>query len=59
MLVISRTEGESISISIPEAEIRLTIKAIYSGGQVKLSIDAPEVVEILREELIGPQKYQE
>ena len=59
MLVISRKEGESIIISTPDGEVRVAIKAIHSGGQIKLWIEAPEVVEILREELVNPCKYQE
>lgn len=58
MLTLSRKEGESIIISTSDGEVRVTIKAIKSGEQVKLSIEAPDVVEILREELINSQGYQ-
>lgn len=59
MLVISRKEGESIIISTPDGEVRVAIKAINSGGQIKPWIEAPEVVEVLREELVNSQDYQE
>ena len=52
MLVISRKEGESIILNTPDGAVRVTIKSIGSGGQVSISIEAPDVVEILREELI-------
>ena len=55
MLVISRKEGESIIISTPDGEVRVAIKAIHSGGQIKLWIEAPDVVELVREELINTQ----
>ena len=53
MLVISRKEGESIIISTPKGEVRVAIKAIHSGGQIKLWIEAPDTVEVLRGELIN------
>ena len=52
MLSLTRKQGESIILSTPDGDIRVTIKAIKSGGQVSISIEAPDVVEILREELI-------
>ena len=52
MLTLSRKENESIIISTSDGEVRVTIKAIKSAGQVSISIDAPDIVEILREELI-------
>lgn len=52
MLVITRKEGESIILNTVDGDVRVAIKSIGSGGQVKLSIDAPGTVEVLREELI-------
>lgn len=52
MLVISRKQCESIILNTPDGAVRLTIKALKSAGQVSISIDAPDVVEILREELL-------
>ncbi len=47
MLVLTRRQGESIRIG---SDVRITIVA-SSGGQVRLAIDAPTEVSILREEL--------
>jgi carbon storage regulator len=49
MLVISRRTGEKVRIA--EA-IEVTVIAI-SGNQVKLGIDAPKDVSIVREELLS------
>lgn len=59
MLVVSRKDGESIILNTVDGDVRVTIKALKSGGQVSISIDAPDVVEILREELVNSQGYQE
>ncbi|MDP6980488.1 MAG: carbon storage regulator CsrA [Myxococcota bacterium] len=47
MLVLSRRPGESLRI---DENIRITLVAC-SAGQVRLAIDAPDHVEILREEV--------
>lgn len=47
MLVLTRRQGESIRIG---SDVRVTIVA-SSGGQVRIAIDAPMEVGILREEL--------
>jgi carbon storage regulator CsrA len=59
MLVIKRKEGESIILTTSYGDVKVTIKALKSGGQVSISIEAPDVVEILREELISSPGYQE
>lgn len=48
MLILARREGEALVI---DHDIRVTITAI-KGGQVRIGIDAPEDVDIMREELI-------
>ena len=51
MLVLSRKQGESIRISD-----NITISVVSVGhGRVKLSIDAPRDVIVLREELCNDQ----
>lgn len=47
MLVLTRRQGESIRIG---SDVRVTIVA-SGGGQVRIAIDAPTDVGILREEL--------
>jgi carbon storage regulator len=47
MLILMRKEGQRIFIG---KEITLTVKKI-NGKQVSLGIDAPEDVQVLREEL--------
>jgi carbon storage regulator CsrA len=56
MLTLSRKKGESIILNTVDGEIKVAIKSIGSGGQVKLSIEAPDTVVILREELISSQE---
>ncbi len=47
MLVLTRRQGESLRI---DENIRITMVAC-SAGQVRIAIDAPDSVEILREEV--------
>ena len=48
MLVLSRNQNQSIIIG---DDIKITVLG-YQHGQVKLGIDAPKEISILREELI-------
>ena len=53
MLTLTRKEGQTIALSINTGEGRITIKvASLRAGRVRLAIDAPEAVKILRGELI-------
>ncbi len=47
MLVLSRKEGQAIVI---DGDIKITLIAIR-GNQVRIGIDAPSSVQVLREEL--------
>jgi carbon storage regulator len=47
MLILTRRVGESIQIG---SNVRLTVVGL-SGNQVRLGIEAPDEVEVLREEL--------
>jgi carbon storage regulator CsrA len=53
--VIGRAKGETVVLDAgTDDEVRITVVAPgRNGGDVQLAIDAPEHVEILREELIG------
>lgn len=53
MLVLTRKLGESIVI---DHDIKITVLAV-KGGQVRLGIDAPEDVDIVREELIIDEEW--
>ena len=51
MLVLSRKEGESIILNLPNCEsISITLSK-YVGLQTKVSINAPKNVKVLRKEL--------
>lgn len=52
MLILSRRSGESITIG---DDIRITITRII-GNQVRIGIDAPKHVKILRDELTDHDK---
>lgn len=52
MLVLSRKKGETIQVSSAAGEIRITVAEVR-GGRVRLSIEAPRSVRVLRSELIG------
>jgi carbon storage regulator len=53
MLILTRNVGESIVI---DGGIKITVGTIQ-GNQVRVMIDAPRDVTILREELVGrPRK---
>lgn len=47
MLILSRKNGETVQIG---EDIEVTVVSI-KGNQVKLGIDAPKDVKVLREEL--------
>lgn len=52
MLVLSRKVGESIIIS---DNIRVTVTEIR-GGKIRLSINAPQDIRIVRSELRGKEQ---
>lgn len=58
MLKITRKPGEGLTITTSDGEIHIDFE-IKSGKQIKLSIDAPRAVEILRDELIKGEKERE
>jgi carbon storage regulator len=51
MLVLSRKVGESIQIA---GDIRVTVTEVR-GGRVRLSIDAPPSIRVLRKEISDAQ----
>ena len=55
MLVLSRKIGESIQIA---GDIRVTVTEVR-GGRVRLSIEAPSSVRVLRKEISGANNDSE
>jgi carbon storage regulator len=51
MLVVTRKVGESVYFLADEGDFKVTVIEFLSGGQVRLGFDAPDEVEILREEV--------
>ena len=57
MLILSRKMTEKIVFMVAGLEVKLTFLEIRKNGALKIGIDAPREVKILREELIdGEQK---
>ena len=52
MLIVTRRGGESVVLSIPGSDETIAVKVVQDGTQVRLGIDAPREVKILREELL-------
>lgn len=50
MLILQRKPGESFIIG---EDIRITVVSVEAGGRVRLAIDAPRSLPILRSELRG------
>lgn len=53
MLVLSRHEREVIEMRLPSGEVIAITVAKIKGSAVRLGIEAPEDVHILRGELVG------
>lgn len=53
MLVLSRKSGETIQIA---DNISITVSHVR-GGRVRLSIDAPQVVRVIRKELMSDTSH--
>jgi len=55
MLVLSRHKNEKIIVMAGDAEIVITV-VLIKGTQVRIGIDAPTDVQIMRAELIEGDK---
>lgn len=55
MLVLSRKIGESIQIA---GDIRVTVTEVR-GGRVRLSIDAPDSIRVMRKEIVDAPNFSE
>lgn len=59
-ICITRKPQQWIIITCPDGEkIRLAVLKHKSGGQVIIGIEAPQSFHILREEIVGTDKYKE
>lgn len=56
MLILSRKKGETIVIN---DNIRVTVRDVRGNGQVRISIEAPDEVEVHREEVWIKNKQKE
>ena len=50
MLILTRREGEELILTYQNVTIKIMITDIH-GKQAKIGIDAPEMVEVVREEI--------
>ena len=50
MLILTRREGESLIVELDGKPVKVLVQET-KGNQVKIGIDAPKEVQILREEL--------
>lgn len=55
MLVVTRKVGEAIIIRAGSDTITISVEAVH-GSNVRIGLDAPSHVQILRNELIQNQK---
>ncbi len=51
MLVLSRRQGERVVLDTPLGKVVVVIHEILPGGRVRIGIDAPHQIEVLRYEL--------
>jgi carbon storage regulator len=55
MLIVTRRPGEKIQIG---EDIRVDILEVKSGGSVRIGVEAPRHVKVLRSELIDDHEDQ-
>jgi carbon storage regulator CsrA len=58
MLILSRVLNEGLELTIPAGTVftddaKITVTVVKVGRQIKIGIDAPNCVRILRDELLG------
>jgi len=53
MLILSRKEGEVAVLQLPNGEEIDVVVTKVQAGTVRLGFDAPDDVEVVREELLG------
>ena len=55
MLVVTRKDGESLIIRVGKDTVSVSVESVH-GGNVRIGLDAPSHVQILRNELVQNQK---
>lgn len=60
MLILSRREGESITLMDGETSVEITIQKIRDAGckRCSISIEAPPSVTIIRNELLSEEENE-
>ena len=51
-LVLSRNLDEKLYIDHPDGRIAIRVCQVSSGGRIRLAIDAPKTVRVMRAELV-------
>lgn len=56
MLILTRRSGEAIIATTADGT-RITVRVVsINGGQIRIGLDAPKSVHIIREELLGTER---
>lgn len=55
MLIVTRRPGEEIQIG---ADVRVAVLEVKSGGSVRIGVEAPRHVKVLRSELTDDHEEQ-
>lgn len=58
MLILTRKLGQSIYVGEGENQIKITV-VLIERGKVRIGINAPKTVSIMREELLSPPDREE
>ena len=58
MLILARREGEVLRLTYQDIIIDVMVTNIR-GGEVKIGIDAPRVIGVMREEILTPSGLEE
>jgi len=57
MLVLTRKVDESLTLTLPDGSVIVITLTEVRGDKVRIGIDAPRDVTVLRSELIGERRH--
>ena len=57
MLVLTRKVDESITLTLPDGSVIVITLTEVRGDKVRIGIDAPGSIQVLRSELIGERRH--